>query len=772
MDQERIEPEQQPQDDVGISGKHQPNQSPPDSGRERIQRVSAPIDTSSVEVDKVLPEWIRNSDEVSRLFPNHSPRTSGRSDSDEVKAKRTRATTGRTIAYCSFENPWGKCGGINAVASMLPKHMREAIERESGVDGKRDEIIRLSPLHRNIGGNLRLPIDLGLLDDAENLASGSANADHSASAFLWLVPNKLRARMENQTIIVERRDPLTEDKFKIEFLFRYEADCYVPFRDPDESRRPKHRVRVFRFTESNGEEWVLFDTKEFFNADGGSTKDDPYVYSDETEADQRDGETSKLLRDSLFASRAVPEVLQALGKARNVVVHAQDWEFAAAALTVKEALCDVDDFESAAVVLTLHNPFDHSLSTANLRKITDRWSDDLWPPLDDEESCHTVLTRMIPLVDAPISTVSRVFAVEFQNHPLQTGHFAGHYQESLDKQKIVGIDNGDFEALKEYSADDRQAINEAKAGDPKKILAAKREARHIMLVELERFLDQHKQRISGTLQGVDGGPLRYLPDEIPVFLMAGRLDPGQKGFDLLIRAVEGIPPGTARFVISPLSPLSFDEKIGNYLTDLKRIAGERPGDVAVVPFRLEGEIDGHLVYPTIRDGATWSVWPSLYEPFGGVTEMYIHGTPVVAHDQGGLRQQVRDIERDGEEEATGIVFRASGDNLESDIGGLPENEQRRRKLEQEHRKIQDKKEPPDRMQSWLYSQQVVSLSIAIMQACEIYRHRPDQYGRILANLPEMAQRISWDIPVRDYRQWYGKACEDIRGQPELRTVRH
>jgi glycogen synthase len=603
-----------------------------------------------------------------------------------------------------------------------------------------------------------LLIEQGLLDAAESLASTSANVDHSVDASLWLVPGKLRSRIESQTTIIEKQDTQNEGKFKEEFHFCYETDCHVPFGNPDGPHRPKHRVRIFRFTEKNGEQWILFDAKEFFNADGGSTKDDPYVYSDETGA-ERDGEESRLLRDSLFASRAVPEVLKALGKTRNVIVHAQDWEFAAAALTVKEAICDDDSFESAAVVLTLHNPFDHSLSTENLKKITDRWADELWPVLDDGETCHTVLTRMIPLVDAPISTVSRVFAVEFQNHPLQTGHFARHYQKKLDKQKIVGIDNGIFEALRTHSANDRQAINEAMAGDPTKILAAKREARRIMLNVLERFLDQHKERISGTLQGVDEGPLHDLPDEIPVFLMVGRLDPGQKGFDLLIRAVERIPAGTARFVISPLSPLSSDEKIGKYLADLKRVANQRP-DVVIAPFRLQGEIDGHDVYPTIRAGVTWSVWPSLYEPFGGVTEMYIHGTPVVAHDQGGLRQQVRDIERDGEEKATGIVFRAPGDNLKPDTGGLRGDDQRRRELELEHRKIQDTNEPPDRMQSSLYSQQVESLSAAITQACETYRDRPDQYGRILANLPEMAEKISWDIPVRDYRQWYDKACED------------
>lgn len=115
VDQKRIDPQQQPQGDTDLSGRRQPNQSPPDSGRVRIQRVSAPIDTASVEVDKVLPEWTRHSDAARTLFPNHSPRASGRSDFDEVKAKRTRATTGRIIAYCSYENPWAKSGGINDI---------------------------------------------------------------------------------------------------------------------------------------------------------------------------------------------------------------------------------------------------------------------------------------------------------------------------------------------------------------------------------------------------------------------------------------------------------------------------------------------------------------------------------------------------------------------------------------------------------------------------------------------------------------------------------
>ena len=85
-----------------------------------------------------------------------------------------------------------------------------------------------------------------------------------------------------------------------------------------------------------------------------------------------------LLRDGLFAAAAIPRVLRKLGLTRNVIVHVQDWQLAATALTVKEAIVD-DVLDSAAVVLTSHNPYDCGLTLADLAKITPRVNGDQWP---------------------------------------------------------------------------------------------------------------------------------------------------------------------------------------------------------------------------------------------------------------------------------------------------------------------------------------------------------------------------------------------------------
>ena len=113
-----------------------------------------------------------------------------------------------------------------------------------------------------------------------------------------------------------------------------------------------------------GNHWILMESTGFFEADGGKGGTSPYVYSC-----RYDGWEDPLLRDSLFASAAVPRVLAGLGKTQNVVFHANDWEFATTALTVNLALQD-GTLESAVVALTLHNLFDRALPPAALQAIT------------------------------------------------------------------------------------------------------------------------------------------------------------------------------------------------------------------------------------------------------------------------------------------------------------------------------------------------------------------------------------------------------------------
>ena len=83
-----------------------------------------------------------------------------------------------------------------------------------------------------------------------------------------------------------------------------------------------------------------------------------------------------MLRDSLFFSRAVPIALEALGQ-DNVLVHLQDWQTAPAVISIKDRLAQNSDrtegcLKNAAVVLTMHNPYDHALSKETWSRLTSR----------------------------------------------------------------------------------------------------------------------------------------------------------------------------------------------------------------------------------------------------------------------------------------------------------------------------------------------------------------------------------------------------------------
>jgi glycogen synthase len=503
---------------------------------------------------------------------------------------------------------------------------------------------------------------------------------------------------------------------------------------------------IFRASE-NDRQWYLFEAFGYFDADGGAGGGDPYFHSDETRAD-RDGDESKLLRDALFAARAIPFVLNALAArgliTKNVIVHAQDWEMAPLALTVKEALLDESLRNiTASVVLTLHNPYDHSLSDTALARITERCKPESWPLVTDEN--RTVLAHMIPLADAPISTVSRRFAQELTTDPLQTGHFAHHYQPMLTGQGILGIDNGAFMALESDPTLDR-AIDMVRRGQTDPILERKQAARALALRKFGEYLTRLSTRpnpdepVIGSLDGGGGRPLSDLPNGVPVFLMTGRLDPGQKGFDVFAGAIERLPEGLARYIISPLSPLAPDPEIALQLHYLRSVAERRPGEVVVLPFRLAD------IYPDLVRGVTWSVWPSLYEPFGGVTEPYVWQTPVVARATGGLVQQVADA-RVNPVEATGILYRE-------------EVTAARGWQEAEHHAMQLAVNPAQRRTTALFVAQTHALAAALSQAAELYRDHRIEYGRLLANLPAMCRRLDWRRSVRDYRLWYDAASRE------------
>jgi glycogen synthase len=583
----------------------------------------------------------------------------------------------KTIVYLTYENPRGASGGIRAVAAELPKEMRKYLESE-GVDRNFDpEIIRLSPLHTNL---------------------------------------------------ITKYDPAALNEV---------GSCYVPFGGDE-----RILTRIFR-TEVAGETWHLFDAEDFFNADGGYGNTDPYIDSREDRS-QRDGEGSKLLRDSLFASRAVPEILIALGKTKDLIVHSQDWEFATAALTVKESIAE-GRIESAAVLLTLHNPYDHSLGTATLSLISKKTKDEQWPEIKGMGRA-TVLTRMIPLLDGPVSGVSHQFVKELTQSPQLTGVFTSHQQGAFGYQGLVGIDNGPFLPESKIQRFSDAAIEEAKKRKPKRILAEKLERRSAGLAVLQRYVQDlqlrpdPKRPLFGYLDGgAKGKSLAELEDNVPIFMMPGRLEPGQKGYDVLARFIESVPQGFCKFILTPMSPLAEDPEIKPFMEDLRRLAEARAGDVVIFAHRMEEGFSEAMA------AATWSPWPSLYEPFGGANEFYALGTPVVAHAVGGLLQQVVDFNQN--------PFAATGLLYSENISGFGSGAEIQRQYWDVHQAG-----PRGRMTVPVYQSHYQSLTLALAQAIALYKHHPEAYGRILSNLHTMYQALSWRKPVEDYLRWYETGC--------------
>lgn len=478
------------------------------------------------------------------------------------------------------------------------------------------------------------------------------------------------------------------------------GEVSVPFSGSDV------KAELFEYFDRLGNRWILVQSWSIFDAPGGATRTNPYAHV----------HPDLLLRDGLFFAQAVPQVLAHLGLDSNVVVHPQDWQTAAAALSVKQALLE-GTLQSAACVLTSHNPYDYPLHDHHLTWISDRLGPVHWPL-----GWGTVYERMIPITDAPLSTVSPGFARELTEDPLQTGHFARHLQSVYRAHGVVGVNNPLFgEAKSPFS---KGATLESSAGVPDLIVRQKLERRHRMLDALASYQDP---RIQGGLDGGRGKPLRDLPDEVPVFMMFGRLDPGQKGFDLLARAIEGFARGSAKFILTPIV-----SETGPYSEDLATLARKREGDVAVYPFRMERG------YMEAMGGATFAVMPSLYEPFGAATEAYLAGTPVIARRSGGLTDQVNDY-AEGPEEATGLMFREKlpfGSSWESIVNAPG---------------------PEARVEIPLYAMIAEALFDSLQLGAKLWREDRAAYGRLLGNLYAKAISFTGKSSAEGYRAIYDVA---------------
>lgn len=579
-------------------------------------------------------------DLTQRYLRNRQPHTAGLSalfTPEECiqldEARRAAGKGKRTVAYCVFENPFARAGGVFAVASHLPPALRAA-----GA-----ETVIITPFHRNLATTPGYD-QVGHLGEIEvPFTSGTTRAD------------------------------------------------------------------LFETYDSLGNRWVYVQAWGLFDSPGGPSRKDPYAYVD----------GQHLVRDALFLSNAIPQVLAHLGITKSVVVHAQDWQLAASALSVKQALLD-GVLESAATVLTSHNPYDQGLPDDSLSWITGQLTRASWP-----YGTGTFYERMIALTDAPLSTVSPGFARELTADPLQIRHFTGHLQKVYEQHGVVGINNPLFgEPKAPFSA---EAVRAASEGAPEKILAEKAPKRERMLQVLSEYKDE---RILGGLDGGPGRALVDLPTEVPVFLMFGRMDPRQKGFDLLCRAIEGVPRNAAKFVLTPIVGPGSEE----WAADIAVLAEQRKGDVVAYPFRMEHG------YMEAMSGATFAVMPSFYEPFGAATEAYLAGTPVIARATGGLTDQVTDF-NESKSRATGFLFREKlplGASWPAVATAGPD----------------------ERVMIPLYVGMAEALYDTLRKAAAVYAKRPTSYGKMLGNLYAKTETFAADRAAAGYQALYDFAVID------------
>ena len=211
-------------------------------------------------------------------------------------------------------------------------------------------------------------------------------------------------------------------------------------------------------------------------------------------------------------------------------------------------------------MLTVHNPYDQSVTEGDIRKFS---------------NCSlqgtSVLTKMIPLLDGPLITVSDNFAKELIEDPLHTTIYAPYLQKLFAQKGLVGINNGVFSTLDFPQA----ALEKAQEGNVEPLLQEKRRCRQEMIAVLDSY--QPKEA---------WGCLDWDGFEGPVFLFFGRDDPRQKGYDMAAAAIQQIPKGKARFIFTPIPG---DEGLVG-LEFLRALAQERQGEVKAFPFRMASRL--------------------------------------------------------------------------------------------------------------------------------------------------------------------------------------
>jgi glycogen synthase len=438
----------------------------------------------------------------------------------------------------------------------------------------------------------------------------------------------------------------------------------------------------------------FFDSKNRMN--------DPYLY-DETNDILNN---SRLIENSLFFCRAVPLALNALGIREDIIFHLQEWQTSLIALTSKEAMLN-GTLYSCGTAQTIHNSYDATIPWDMLKRAVDDRRRKLISRFPGESL--TAYQISLQLVDAPITTVSTHFASEFTSDTLQTEHFAPHLQNLFKKNGVHGVNNGVFSSISAYPDSEQYTLE-----DIKTIKLKKRRT-------LVRLLSSYKPVERFGDLSYQGRSISKLPDDVPVFVMSGRLDPLQKGYDILLRALERFAEDEIKVVLTPLPVHRSD------LDYFYEIACKCKGNVTVYPMKMERG------YRQLQTGSTYGIMPSIYEPFGAAVEYMANGTVIIARATGGLVDQI--------DSKCGFLYREDAvfytlenirDYIESDDT------------------VQERKNNP-----WVLNM-TDNLFDVLKKASNLYRNNEDAYYRLILNSSMNIRKFNWEDSVNRYSQVFDK----------------
>ncbi|HOC38897.1 MAG TPA: hypothetical protein PKJ77_06450, partial [Thermodesulfobacteriota bacterium] len=349
--------------------------------------------------------------------------------------------------------------------------------------------------------------------------------------------------------------------------------------------------------------------------------------------------------------------------------------------------------------------------------------------------------RSLNLVQPPIFSVSSQFAADLVEDVVQTSVLGPHLQNQL-RGHLLGVDNGPF-------------ITCAVDGE---VLADLRQGRCAGLEKWKHQKRQEALKAFGDLYASRDNPCwgnlrEFGQHEAPWFVMAGRDDPRQKGYDVAAAAAGEFleSGGDAQFIFFPIPG---DEGLAG-LRFLKRLAGRFPDRVLAVPARLrEG-------FAAALQGSSFGLMPSLYEPFGMVHEFNFNGTVGIGRATGGIIEQIvpwraasacstavqsrADRWHSFSAEPTGILFRESDAiGSRTDDWALLNGTKYPTDDEDTDRLVQ-------REHIALFGAMVRELHAAIRDGQQMVAKRPALYCRMVAEgIGYIERTFAWERAAREY----------------------